>query len=338
MYLSIVTTLFNSAPHLLEFYSRIKREAEKITNDYEIIFVNDGSPDNSLDIGVSLYKKDQQRVRVVDLSRNFGHHKAMMTGLAHAKGDLVFLIDCDLEEEPELLYRFYSRIRHPGVDVVYGVRTKREGTLFERSSATLFWMLFNLLSSYPVPRNQFTARLMTQRYVASLVEQKDREIFLPGLWAITGFNQVAVEADKHPKGTSTYTLSRKIAQLVTSITSFSIRPLVLIFYLGSFIVLVSSIGILYLLVKRLFFGVYLEGWPSLIVSVWFLGGLTIFCLGLIGIYVSKIYTETKQRPLTVIRQLYGSTLESEQELQSVDLRGIPHDSSSRYQSRKIESV
>ena len=126
MILSIVTTLYNSAPYLEEFHARVCAAAEQITPDYEIIFVNDGSPDNSLQIALSLYQKNE-RVRIVDLSRNFGHHKAMMTGLAQARGGMVFLIDSDLEEEPELLETFYKELRTTGADVVFGVQQKRKG-------------------------------------------------------------------------------------------------------------------------------------------------------------------------------------------------------------------
>src|SRR5262249_22005503 len=153
------TTLYYSAPYLEEFYARIKTEAERITHDYEIIFVNDGSPDNALNIAIALYENDDQ-VRIIDLSRNFGHHKAIMTGLAHARGSLVFLIDSDLEEEPELLGKFYNEIHNSGADVVYGVQRTRKGGFFERISGSIFYRIFNWLSIYPIPQNLITVRLM----------------------------------------------------------------------------------------------------------------------------------------------------------------------------------
>ncbi len=303
MDLSIVTTMYNSAPYLEEFYNRICFAAEKITDYYEIILVNDGSPDNSLNIAISLYDRNE-RVIIIDLSRNFGQHKAMMVGLAHAKGKLIFLVDCDLEEEPELFGKFYSEIKNSGADVVYGVRDTRKGRLFERITGNLFYKLFNLFSTYPVPPNPLNARLMSQRYVASLIEHKEREFFMAGLWEITGFKQVPLIVEKHSKDSSSYTLRRKISIFVNAITSFSNQPLVFIFYLGCAIMFFSSIAALYLIVRRIFIKIFLSGWPSLIVSVWFLGGLTIFCLGIIGIYLSKIFIETKQRPYAVIRKIY----------------------------------
>jgi putative glycosyltransferase len=303
MYLSIVTTMYYSAPYLEEFYNRARDAAKKITEDFEIIFVNDGSPDNSLDIAVSLHEKDE-KVKIIDLSRNFGHYKAIMTGLAHAKGELIFLIDCDLEEDVELLERFYDEYRKSDADVIYGVQKARKGYLVERVSGSIYYTLFNLLSTHQIPRNVITLRLMSQKYVASLVEHRDKEAFLGGLCVITGFKQTPLVVHKHSKGSSTYTFWHKISVLVNSITSFSNKPLVFVFYLGSVIVAVSSIAAFRLIVRKLFFGDYLMGWPSLIVSIWLLGGLTIFCMGIIGIYLSKIFTETKDRPYTIIRRIY----------------------------------
>lgn len=302
--LSIVTTLYNSATYLEEFHDRVCKAAGRITSDFEIILVNDGSPDNSLAVALDLYRKDP-RVGIVDLSRNFGHHKAMMTGLIHARGDLVFLLDSDLEEEPELLLKFYDEMQHTGADVVFGVQEQRKGKLFERVSGSLYFKVFNLFSTQRIPSNHITARLMTRRYVAALAGHQEREFVMSGLWALTGFQQQPLKVRKHSKKTSTYGLGRKISHLVNAITSFSNKPLVLIFYLGCVIVLVSSIAAIDLIVRKLLFGTLLEGWASLIVSIWLLGGLTIFCLGVIGIYLAKVFIEVKQRPYTIVKQTYG---------------------------------
>ncbi|HYL72989.1 MAG TPA: glycosyltransferase family 2 protein [Bryobacteraceae bacterium] len=303
MQLSIVTPLYNSAPYLRKFYERIRAAAANLTPDFEIVLVNDGSADDSLEIALSIHEQDY-RVRVIDLSRNFGQHKAMMTGLANARGDLVFLIDSDLEEPPELLETFWNTLLPSDADVVYGVQNSRKGHFFERVSGNLFYTLLNLFSNYPIPANVVTARLMRSEYVRSLVQHRDREIFIGGLWAITGFRQLALPVVKSSKGQSTYTLPRKVALLVNSITSFSSLPLLYIFYLGCAIISLAGLGGLYLIVQRLFFGVFLSGWLSVMTSLWFLGGLTIFCIGLIGIYLSKIFMEVKDRPYTVIRKVY----------------------------------
>ena len=309
MRLSVVATLYRSSRTLDAFYARVSSAAAALTGDYELVLVNDGSPDDSLDVALQLLARDA-RVRVVDLARNFGHHKAMMTGLAHARGELVFLIDSDLEEEPELLGAFHDTMQASGADVVYGVQATRRGGLFERISGWAFFKLFNVLSDVPIPVNVVTVRLMTQRYVEALVSHRERETMIAGLWALTGFAQVPVSITKGQTAGSSYSLSHKIAVLVNSVTSFSDRPLVLIFYLGMVIGLASSTAAAYLVVQRLFFGVALPGWPSLIVSVWLLGGLLLGSLGIIGMYVSRIFIETKQRPYTIIRQIHERAADS----------------------------
>jgi putative glycosyltransferase len=303
MELSIVTTLYRTAPYLEEFYGRACGVAERITKDFEIILVNDGSPDNSLEIALDLYSRDQ-RLKIVDLSRNFGHHKAIMTGLAHARGDLVFLVDSDLEEEPELLAGFYEGLRTNGADVVFGVQQRRKGRVFERVSGALFFKLFNLLSTHPIPANHITARLMTKAYVEALLQHQEREFVLSGLWVLTGFKQIPTAVTKHHHAPSSYNLARKFSNLVNAITSFSSKPLIFIFYLGCFISLISLIAAIDLIIRKVFFGKLLEGWASLIISIWLLGGMTIFCLGVLGIYLAKIFIEVKQRPYTIIRDVY----------------------------------
>lgn len=306
MRLSIVSTLFRSAPHLREFHRRVTGAAAAITNDYEILLVNDGSPDDSLDIARALLEADA-RIRVIDLARNFGHHKAMMTGLGYAQGELVFLLDSDLEEDPELLSVFLDTMRRTAVDVVYGVQAERRGGFVERVSGWLFFKVFNLLSDWPIPRNVITVRLMTRRYVTALLRHGERETMIAGLWALTGFDQVPLAVKKHARSRSTYGWGHKLSILVNSITSFSDRPLVFIFYLGTAIVFLASGAAGYLVVRRLFFGQLLAGWASLIVSVWLLGGLTLFALGIIGIYLSKVFLETKQRPYTIVRDIHDRT-------------------------------
>jgi putative glycosyltransferase len=308
MKLSIVTPMYYSAPYIETFYAEASAAAEQITADYEIILVNDGSPDQALDIAISLYHRDP-RVRVIDLSRNFGQHKAIMTGLARANGDLVFLIDCDLEIRPAILAQFYSEFQRVNVDVVYGVQDVRQDRPFDRIAGQLFYSIFNLLSNEPLHPNLTTVRLMSQRYVSALVAHRERELLIGGLWLITGFKQIPITVTKLSKGSSTYHIGRKLALIVNAVTSFSNRPLVFIFYLGLLIIFFSSLAALFLVSETMKTG-FLPGWPSLIVSVWLLGGLTIFCIGIIGIYLSKIFIETKQRPYTIIRQIYDRSAET----------------------------
>jgi len=295
--------MYYSASYLEEFYARVRNAVLSITGDYEIIFVNDGSPDNSLQVAVSIFENDP-RVKVIDLSRNFGHHKAIMTGLSHVTGDLVYLIDCDLEEEPELIKEFYEEMLRSEADVVYGAQQNRKGGYFEKVTGALFYKIINMLSDHRVPSNLVTVRLMSRRYVDSLVEFRDQELFMAGLWVITGYKQVEKTIVKGDKGSSTYNLTRKITNLINAVTSFTNRPLIYIFYLGCLMIFGSSVSALYLIIRKVFFHVFLSGWSSLIVSIWMMGGITIFSIGVIGIYLSRVFMETKDRPYTVIRRIY----------------------------------
>jgi putative glycosyltransferase len=302
--LSIVTSLYGSAPFVREFCLRAGAAAASLGAPYEIVLVNDGSPDNSLAIALELHANDP-RIRVVDLSRNFGHHKALMTGLGRAAGDRVFLVDADLEEDPGWLPAFFAEMERTGADVVYGVQSSRKGGAIERATGTLFFRLINRMLTHPIPENVVTARLMTRRYVNALVQHEDREVFLAGLWMLTGFEQVPVNVTKDSRGGSSYTLRRRVSVLVNAVTSLSNRPLIYIFYLGAAIMMLSICAGALLLTAYATGHIGQPGWASLMVSIWFLGGLTVFSLGVIGVYLAKVFTETKRRPYTVVRADYG---------------------------------
>ena len=306
--LSIVTSLYNSAAFLQEFHARISHQAAQLTQQFELVLVNDGSPDDSLDRAMDLCRRDE-RVRVVDLSRNFGQHKAVMTGLAYTRGKLVFQLDCDLEEDPELLGVFFEKMKETNADVVYGVQAKRQGSLLKRLSGHLFYRVFEMLSTHPVPANPLNARLMTRRYVESLLMHREHELYLAGLWAIAGYVQVPVEVNKHSRGASNYTLRKKIAMTITALVSFSNRPLDLVFYLGIFITSCSLLAATAMVALRVLSDTYHLGWASLIVSIWLLGGLTIFCLGIMSMYLSRIFVETKNRPYTIVRGVFPAPQE-----------------------------
>ena len=220
-----------------------------------------------------------------------------MTGLEHARGDLVFLLDVDLEEQPEWLAEFHRVMQQTGADAVYGVQARRKGGPFERLSGAIFYKGFNALLDHPIPANAVTARLMTRRYVNSLILHRDREMTMAPLWAMTGYTQIPVVVEKKSRRETSYSVSRRVAALVDNITSFSNRPLVYIFYLGSFIMFVSAVAAVVLIWKTEHGEVGVPGWPTLIVSIWFLGGIMIFCLGVIGVYLSKDLLRNQEPPL-----------------------------------------
>lgn len=304
MKLSIVTTLYQSAPHLHAFHARASAAAHKLVgDDYEIIMVNDGSPDDSLAQSIQLAEADAH-LTVLDLSRNFGHHKSMMTGLEHACGDLIFLIDSDLEEEPEWLGDFHDTLTAGQHDVVYGVQKARKGSWFERISGALFYKIFNALAGIELPRNLITARLMRHRYVQALVQHREREVTIAALWQITGFEQQPKMVNKLSSSVTTYSTRRKFSMMINAITSFSNAPLVMIFNIGVVISTLASFYIAFLVFNWAFLARPLSGWTSLMGSVWLLGGLIISFIGVIGLYLARVFTETKQRPYTIVRHVY----------------------------------
>jgi putative glycosyltransferase len=306
MKLSIVATLYKSAPYITEFHQRVSAAAKQLAGDeYEIILVNDGSPDNSLDLAVHLTEIDAHVV-VIDLSRNFGHHKAMMAGLTNASGQRVFLIDSDLEEEPEWLLSFTKKMDAELCDVVYGIQIERKGDYFEKITGRIFYNVFRFLTGLAQPDNIVTARLMSKRYVDSLLMHQEREVNIGGLWIITGFKQCQQFVKKHSTSPTTYSLSGKFSHLVNAVTSFSSQPLVITFYSGLLISVTALAYILYLVIRYALIASPTDGYTSIIASIWLFSGLIIFFMGVQGIYISKVFSEVKQRPNTIVRHIYKS--------------------------------
>lgn len=303
--LSIVTTLYRSAAFIAEFYSRITAAAEAITQDYEVIFVNDGSPDDSLQRVMAIAGNDPH-VKVIDLSRNFGHHPAILAGLSHASGERVYLIDVDLEEQPEWLPTFWTTLEASDADVVYGVQKERKGSFFKRHTGALFYTLFNFASQTELPRNACTVRLMKKAYVQAILSLTETNVFLAGLFYWAGFKQIGITVDKSLRPSrSTYTLGRLVTLFVDALTSFSAYPLKAVFFIGTFITAASMMAGAYMIVRKLLYPhLLLSGYSSIMVSVWFLGGLIICFLGIIGVYLSAMFAETKQRPRYLIRSVW----------------------------------
>lgn len=305
MKLSVVSTLYQSVAHIEEFLARINAAASLVVGeDFEVILVNDGSPDESMEKALHMATLDRRLV-VIDLSRNFGHHKAMMTGLRYAKGQRVFLIDIDLEEKPEWLIAFSEQMAHEACDVVYGVQVVRRGGWFERWSGVWFYRMFNALTGIELPINMVTARLMSRRYVDALLLFREREIFIAGLWHMAGFDQRPQQVIKVSTSRTTYSFQKKMAILIDAVTSFSKAPLVFIFYVGTLISGLAALSFCILIINWLFFQQPVSGWTSVMASIWLLGGMVISFIGVVGIYLSKIFSETKQRPSTIVRAIYG---------------------------------
>ena len=303
--ISIVCTMYRSRPYLPAFIDECLTVLETVAADsWEIVLVNDGSPDDSLAYAMQRRAADP-RIVVVDLSRNFGHHPAMQAGLCHARGDLVFLIDCDLEVRPEVLTGFLARLRSSSADLVFGYQAHRKGAWFEQWSGSLFWRTLNALSDVSVPENMVTERLMTRRFVDALLRLGDRNLFLGGMMSWTGFVQIGLPVVKSQRlGSSTYTLARRLQLMVTAVSSFSSKPLTWLFNAGVFITAASFAYVMYLLIRKLMFDDALIGFTSLMGLMSLSLGIVTTALGVVGIYLGKVFNQVQGRPNYIVRDLH----------------------------------
>lgn len=304
--LSIVTTVYKSEKYLPEFIELILQSIKEIgINNFELLFVLDGITDASKEYLLSR-KKDIPQIVVVELSRNFGHHYAASAGLNTASGDLVFLIDCDLEVSPSVLTAFFYELKKQSCDVVYGVQKMRKGGFTERFFGGLFWKMINALSDTKIPHNIVTERLMTRNYIDALNSMGDKNLFMAGLMYWAGFNQVAVPVDKKQRtGQSSYSFGKRISLVFEAVTSFSERPLKILFKIGLYITALSVIASVYLLIKKILYpNTIFMGYTSVFTLILFSLGMLISSIGIVGIYLSRIFKQVQNRPLFIIKKIH----------------------------------
>ena len=302
---SVVSTMYRSRPFLEAFVAECQEAMRKLgCDDFEIVLVNDGSPDDSLDYMLERCR-DVANLVLVDLSRNFGHHHAMQAGLSVSRGESVFLIDCDLEISPAVVVPLARKMQDSGADVVYGYQEARKGGWFEQWSGGLFWKGFNLLSDIKVPENVLTERVMTRRFVDSLLSLGDQNVFMGGMMSWTGYTQLGmVLPKKQREGVSTYSLIRRLQLMVNAVSSFSSRPLTWMFNAGVLITLASFGYVTYLVARKLLFGDTLLGFTSLMGFIALSLGILTTGLGVVGIYLGKVFNQVQNRPTVIIRDIH----------------------------------
>lgn len=306
MKISVVAPLYRSAPYIEELYRRCLETIHSIDEDieHELVLVNDGSPDDDIEIAKRIAIGDPNVV-VIDLSRNYGQHRAIMVGLEAASGDLVFVMDSDLEDEPEWIARFHAEMVKSGCDVIYGVQAnkKKRGPIY-RMGRGIFFEVMRVLSGARFRDNALNARLMSRRYVDAVLQFKEREIFIDGIFEMCGFSQMPVSVVKHDHSPTNYSVKRLLAMAINGVTSFSTRPLIGIAAIGMVMCLLAFAYTTFIVVQKLAYGIPVEGWPSTMAAILIIGGMTIFCNGIMAIYLAKIFLEVKQRPLAIVRELY----------------------------------
>jgi glycosyltransferase involved in cell wall biosynthesis len=303
---SVIVPIFNEENGLSYLFSRILTVFQTANLPYEIICVNDGSRDQSLEKLVDFHQQDPA-IKVINLSRNFGKEVALTAGIDFASGDVVIPIDADLQDPPELIIEMIEQWR-AGFDVVYATRRSRQGESFAKQvTASAFYQTIGWMTKIKIPANTGDFRLMDRKVVEALKQLPERTRFMKGLFSWVGFRQTAIVFDREPRcqGTSKWNYWKLWNFALDGILSFSFIPLQIWSYLGLLVSTISLLYALYLVIRTLLFGVDVPGYASLMVAVLFLGGVQLISLGVIGEYLARVYEETKGRPLYLVRDVYG---------------------------------
>jgi polyisoprenyl-phosphate glycosyltransferase len=302
---SVIVPCYNEQEVLRECHAQLTQVLEaSCGKSYELIYVNDGSNDGTEEILRDIHSSSNQ-VRAVMLSRNFGHQAAVTAGLTACSGRCAVIIDADLQDPPELIPQMLDRWRE-GYEVVYGIRESRSGeTGFKVRSAQIFYRMINHLSDVEIPVDSGDFRLLDRRAVNAMLTMPERHRLLRGMSSWIGFRQLGLKYSRAPRfaGATKYPLDKMLNLALDGIFSFSTVPLRFVTALGLITAAVATIGILYSLIVRIFTYHWVAGWATLILAVLFIGGVEMFCLGILGEYVGRIYTETKQRPLFLVREV-----------------------------------
>ena len=309
--LSIVIPAFNEEDVLEVLYGRLKDVLDSINMNSEMIFINDGSQDGTLSIIEKLQQTDS-RIGIIDFSRNFGKEIAMTAGLDYASGDAVVIIDADLQHPPELIPELI-KYWETGYDVVYARRGIREGESFlKKQTSKWFYRVMKLLSTLPIPEDSGDFRLLSRRSVNALNQLRERQRFMKGLFSWIGFSQKAVLYEEEPRyaGKTKWNYWKLWNFALEGITSFTEVPLKLATYIGLFVSGSSFIYGLWIIIKTIIWGDPVAGYPSLMTVILFLSGVQLLTLGIIGEYLGRMFSETKNRPLYLINKYVPSQFEN----------------------------
>ena len=301
--ISIVVPLYNEEKNIRLMYDRLVSSILKITSNFEIIYVNDGSKDNSFLELLKLSNEDE-RVKYINFSRNFGHQIAVTAGLDYSKGAAVVIIDGDLQDPPEVIQEMYAKHKE-GFEVVYGQRLKRKGdNFFKKITAKYFYRILKKITSINIPLDTGDFRLIDQKIVKDLKNMPEQNKFLRGQIAWLGYRQTSVffERDERKFGETGYPFSKMLKFALDGITGFSDVPLQFVTKTGIFISFISFLVILYAIFSHFILERTITGWTSLIISSMFIGGVQLISVGIIGEYISRINKNVQNRPLYIVRE------------------------------------
>jgi polyisoprenyl-phosphate glycosyltransferase len=299
--ISVVIPVFNEENNIELLYSRIIEVCKKIAVSYELIFVNDGSFDNSLKLIRRIADTDKN-VKFIDFSRNFGHQIAITAGMDKASGRYIVFIDADLQDPPELIEKLYLKTQE-GFDVVYTIRKSRKGeSVFKKATAKAYYRILRSITKCNIPVDAGDFRIISAKVANILKKMPEQQKFIRGQIAWVGFKQAYLEYDREPRkgGKSGYPISKMTRFAVDGITSFSDFPLKFATYLGFFVSIIAFVLMMWALYQRLIVKEYVQGWTSLILSVLFIGGIQLISIGVIGEYIGRIGSNVRNRPLYII--------------------------------------
>lgn len=302
--ISIIVPCYNEEESIPLFYEEIKKVLNKIKCKTEIIFINDGSKDNSLKIMRDLAKKDKT-VRYISFSRNFGKEAGILAGLEASKGDYICMMDVDLQDPPYLLEEMYEEIKKGEYDCIATRSVSRNGYSFFRKILTKwYYKIINKLSKIPIVDGARDFRLMTRQMVNAILNLKEYNRYSKGIFSWVGFNTkwITFENNERVAGTTKWNFWRLFAYSIESIVGFSTMPLLISSIVGIIFCLISFIMIIFIIIKTLLFGDPVAGWPSLVCIIFFVSGMQLFCTGILGEYLAKTYLETKNRPIYIIKE------------------------------------
>ena len=303
--ISIIIPIYNEEKIISELYKRLVESLKSYDGNYEVIFVNDGSTDNAFSMLKTLCKNDIN-IKIIDLSRNFGHQLAITSGIDFATGDAIILMDGDLQDPPELIPKLIEKWKN-GFDVVYTIKTSRKENFLKKLAFKLFYKLMQRFSSIAIPMEAGNFSLMDKKVFETLKTMKEKNRYIPGMRAWIGFKQIGIEFAREDRfaGKPQMTFSRLIKLAFDGIFSFSNIPLRFATYLGFVSAVISFLGIVYVLYSKVFTDKAISGWASTIVAILFIGGMILLTLGIIGEYIGRIYDEIKNRPMYLIKEKIG---------------------------------
>lgn len=304
MSISIVIPVFNEAAVIPELFRRTMQAMESMKQEFEIIVVNDGSKDDSLAELLECHQQDK-RFKVLDLSRNFGHQEAILAGLTFAQGDYIGIMDGDLQDPPELFADFYTKIQS-GFDVVYAVRQQRKESWYKRLAYWLYYRLLTGIAEMEIPLDSGDFCMMRRHVLDAILKMPESSLFIRGLRYWVGFRQTGIPYDRQERhiGETKYDLKRLFRLAYNGIFSFSDFPIKLLGRLGYFTILGSILYAVFVLYKRLVWAEVPEGFTTLILAIFFFGGVQLVSMRILGEYVSRIYKETRKRPLYIVKEYF----------------------------------